>query len=472
MAHQDGSRVTEKLIEIQQLTQDTLAELHALQVAPGFLTAQEFAQREREIKALTDRLQALSAAEQLQRQLGSSELAQSERRLAEGDGKKMKYYGFRDVKIRFLGGIEVRLWARYYARSQTRATKGKGAYFGLLLLGVHNRCSPALASEVAQLAAAMNSLDDARDRLISLGVTLSKNQIADIAYAYSQRARMVQRMQGSGIVGSLAGKRVVISTDGGRVRIRTNKKGKRTKKGRRRYRTDWREPKLLAIYIVDEHGNIDRSFTPVLDGTMKGPDAVFGLIEGYLKELDIDEATKVLFIADGARWIWNRVGALFKRLGLKDEQCMELVDFFHVVEHLNTFVGLKKSWSQKQKRGWVTRQTNRLKAGEVESFQDAVRQLSKGCRSKDWRRERNYLLRNAEAGRLDYGAARELHLPIGSGIIESTVRRVLNLRLKGASIYWTRAHAEDMIFLRSYYKSGRWQVLENNALTATCNLAA
>ena len=146
-----------------------------------------------------------------------------------------------------------------------------------------------------------------------------------------------------GISSSLAGRRVVVSTDGGRVRIRTSKRGKRTKKGRRRYRTDWREPKLLAIYVVDEQGKIEREFTPVLDGTLKGPDVVFRLIEFYLSELQIEEATKVLFIADGARWIWNRVGALWKRLGLKAEQCIELVDFYHVVEHLGTLASLKKS---------------------------------------------------------------------------------------------------------------------------------
>ena len=164
-----------------------------------------------------------------------------------------------------------------------------------------------------------------------------------------------------GIPGSLEGRRVVISTDGGRVRIRQDKRGRRSKKGRRRYRTDWREPKLLVIYVVNEEGKIDRDFAPVLDGTLKGPDAVFRLIEFYLRELGIDQATKVLFIADGAKWIWNRVGALFKRLGLREDQCLQLVDFYHVVEHLNTLAGLKKNWSKKQKRGWITRQTNRLK---------------------------------------------------------------------------------------------------------------
>jgi hypothetical protein len=412
-------------------------------------------------------------AQQLQRQLGSEEMRQAEQKCAQGSGEKMKNFGYREVTVQFLGGLEIQLWARYYARNKVRAKRGKGAFYSLLLQGIHNHCSPALASEVAKLAAAMNSLDDARTQLEQMGVKLTKKQIAEIAYAFSQRARATQRIQGMQGFGNLAGKHVVISTDGGRVRIRTNKKGKRTKKGRHRYRTDWREPKLLAIYVVDEEGKIDRSFTPVLDGTLQGPDAVFALIEQYLSQLNIDEATNVLFIADGAKWIWKRVGAMFERLGLKPEQCMELVDFYHVVEHLHVLSGLKKkSWSKKQKRGWVTRQTNRLKRGDMEGFMEAVRKFCQGKRGKDWRRERDYLLRNAKAGRLDYALARERHLPNGSGIIESTVRRVLNLRMKGASIFWTKENAEDMILLRSYYKSGHWQVLENNALTNNHELAA
>lgn len=429
----------------------------------------ELADREREFKRLTDRLQGLSTAEQLQRLLGSEAQRQNERKCADATGKKLKNFGFRAVRVRFLGGFEITLLARYYARSQARLEKGKGAYFGLMLLGIYDHCSPALASEVAKLAAAMNSLEDARRQLAGMGVLLSVKQIAAIAYQFSQRARLRQKAGNMGISGNLRGKRVVVSTDGGRVRIRTNKRGKRTKKGRRRYRTDWREPKLLAIYVVDEQGKIEREFTPVLDGTLQGPDAVFRLIEFYLCELQIEAATKVLFIADGARWIWNRVGALWKRLGLKEDQCLELVDFYHVVEHLGTLAGLQKGWSKKQKRGWITRQVNRLKQGKVEAFEQEVKKF---CRGKLWRRERDYLLRNASAGRLNYGLARQQKLPNGSGIIESTVRRVLNLRMKGASIYWTKDHAEDMILLRAYYKSGYWKVLENKAFEYSSNMAA
>lgn len=50
-------------------------------------------------------------------------------------------------------------------------------------------------------------------------------------------------------------------------------------------------------------------------------------------------------------------------------------------------------------------------------------------------------------------------IPLGSGGVESTVRRVVNLRLKGPSIFWRGPNAECMLHLRSYLKAGRWDEL-------------
>ena len=56
-------------------------------------------------------------------------------------------------------------------------------------------------------------------------------------------------------------------------------------------------------------------------------------------------------------------------------------------------------------------------------------------------------------------------LPIGSGAMESAIRRVVNLRLKGASIYWLEETAEAMLLLRSFYKSGRWDMLKKQTFS-------
>ena len=47
-------------------------------------------------------------------------------------------------------------------------------------------------------------------------------------------------------------------------------------------------------------------------------------------------------------------------------------------------------------------------------------------------------------------------LPVGSGAIESAVRRVLNLRLKGAGLLWLGANAEGALVGRAAALTGRW----------------
>jgi len=460
----DDSKAIQRITEIERWLQEAKAELDRWLAAGCTPTdAAELAQREREGKALTDRLQALATALELQRALAGPALHEQERTLAKASPKKMKDFGYRPVTVQFLGGLEVELMARYWCRSQARADKGKGSYFGLVLLGVCDRTTPALASEVAQLAAALASFEDARARLRQMGVNMSIRRIANVAYHFAQRARSRQELEGMGIEGSLAGKQVVISTDGGRLRVRRNKRGQRTKKGRSRYHTDWREPKLLVIYVVNEKGRIAQEFAPVIDGTLQGPDEVFRLMEFYLRQLGIDQAAEVLFIADGAKWIWQRVTQLWKRLGLVGVRCRELVDFYHVVEHVYALAALNTTWRASYRKQWAARQRGRLWRGELKAFTDDVERLCQGKRGKGWARERDYLLRNARTGRLDYAKARRAKMPIGSGTMESAIRRVVNLRLKGPGIFWHEDHAEQMLLLRTYYKSKHWQVLTNKA---------
>jgi hypothetical protein len=71
--------------------------------------------------------------------------------------------------------------------------------------------------------------------------------------------------------------------------------------------------------------------------------------------------------------------------------------------------------------------------------------------------ELNYLEKHGEAGRLDYAQFRRRKLPVGSGAIESAIRRVINLRMKGNSIFWKEENAEGMLVLRGLVLSRRWR---------------
>jgi hypothetical protein len=99
-----------------------------------------------------------------------------------------------------------------------------------------------------------------------------------------------------------AGRRVVISSDGGRIRLRETKRGPKTKQGRRRYTGAWREPKVLLVYVVDAQGKRDATFVPCDGCDAQGAGWCSPCCEA-LQRLAITQADQVLLIADGAPWI-------------------------------------------------------------------------------------------------------------------------------------------------------------------------
>ena len=73
---------------------------------------------------------------------------------------------------------------------------------------------------------------------------------------------------------------------------------------------------------------------------------------------------------------------------------------------------------------------------------------------------------------MDYATSRRHQMPIGSGAIESAIRRVINLRVKSNSTYWLRENAETMIRLRAWLKAGRAEELFTQTTYVANNLVA
>ena len=157
-----------------------------------------------------------------------------------------------------------------------------------------------------------------------------------------------------GLLDRVTGKRVVVSLDGGRVRVRRKKRGPKTKKGRNRFHTDWKEPKLLILYVVGDDGRPSQTWAPIIDGTLRGPEAVFALLLSYARQIGLNAADKVLFIADGAPWIWRRLQRLIAALGLSPTQVLGLIDFYHAAKQLSDAVKLRR-WSATQRTRWLNR---------------------------------------------------------------------------------------------------------------------
>lgn len=293
------------------------------------------------------------------------------------------------------------------------------------------------------------------------GFHLDIKTIRLICARFAARARACFKAEEVPLAAEFKGKRVVISMDGGRLRIRKNKSGHRTRKNRQRYSTDWREPKLILVYVVNADGQKDRNTPSLMDASLDGPDMIFGMLLYYLKQLGVAAADQLLFISDGAKWIWERVTNLIIRLGLLANQCLMLLDFYHAVEHLSSLAAQKR-WNPQQAKHWVSKQRRRLLKGKLDSFIQEIEIVCRGSKNKILLRECEYFKNHF--AHMQYNEIKAKHLPIGSGAVESGIRRVINMRLKGPGIFWHETTAEAMLLLRSYYKAGRWHLLEKMAV--------
>src|SRR5215475_9217006 len=376
MASESGwsSQDTDYARDIQEVRN----ELCQMQQTPRLVTSpHELEMLEREIRQRTDRLGSLLVGHHLQQALDSAALQADQERLVRQWPKPLKNDGRVKVGMRTAQGHTVPVWVTYYRRKgQRRAGKrDAGVYAGLVLLGIYNRCTPALAAEVSLLAAMLGSLAEAQDVLATRGVKLDTKTVRLIAYRYATRARLAQQIERTAFEDTVAGRRVVISSDGERLRLREPKRGPQTKKERRRYTSAWREPKVLIVYVVDAEGKQESHFAPFIDATLKGPDVVFALLRIYLQRLEITLADHVLFIADGAPWIWKRVPLLVQALGLAVEQVHELLDFYHAVHHLGEVAALRPDWSAKTRARWRTQQRRLLLQGQVKQVIAAVQAI-------------------------------------------------------------------------------------------------
>src|SRR4029450_6962252 len=135
--------------------------------------------------------------------------------------------------------------------------------------------------------------------------------------------------------GPLAGQRVRVSLDGGRVRTRRRRRGRKTAPGRPGFSTPWREPRLLVIDILNAQGPPDRLRLPLYDVLLGDAEAVWALLIGYLRLLGAASAEVVEFIADGAEWIWKRGAPLRTLAEIPASKVVEVLDFYHASQYLS-----------------------------------------------------------------------------------------------------------------------------------------
>lgn len=330
-----------------------------------------------------------------------------------------------------------------------RGGGGAGIYPALKALGFIAGASPALC-ERAVLGVLCNTFDEAEDALRRDGIPISAKRLRTVSMKFSRAALEQRRLRAESPAraGSLAGRRIAVTIDGGRIRTRLAKRGR--KKG---FHTDWKEPKLFSIYEIDAGGRKAGKSLLACDGTIDGPDGLIRLLAAELVIRGAAEADRLVIIADGAPWIWNSIDDLIRMAGLDAGKVTRILDFYHAAEHLKAISEILYSSPAKQTQ-WFNKMRRMLKTRAPKVFMAELAACLGRGGNRILKREFNYFASNAAS--INYRIFRRMNLPIGSGVIESAIRRVVNLRLKGAGMFWIKENAEGLLHLRCQLKSGNW----------------
>jgi hypothetical protein len=161
------------------------------------------------------------------------------------------------------------------------------------------------------------------------------------------------------------------------------------------------------------------------------------------------KAQKLVCVSDGAVWIWNIILTCYA-------SCIQVIDWWHAVEKLWEIGGILLGEGSNVTEAWVKHLKDLLWAGDMRSLLHEIRsRCPEGVPLPDRLGILiGYLYRHR--GRMTYQAFRAAGYPVGSGTVESGCKVVVQARMTGAGMRWSRAGAQAMLALRCLLLSERW----------------
>lgn len=173
----------------------------------------------------------------------------------------------------------------------------------------------------------------------------------------------------------------------------------------------------------------------------------------------------VILLCDGAKELWNRLGAEFTEATL-GRPVYRLVDLWHLLEKLGTatrlMYGDKEGASMLAK--WRLKLLNEDNALEqiLQTLQDSGKEQVRVGDSRPVHEAITYLENHRED--MKYAPARRLGLPVGSGNVEAACKSLYEVRLKRPGCRWKEDTGAHIVDLRSLALSDRYDEAVPRAL--------
>jgi hypothetical protein len=214
----------------------------------------------------------------------------------------------------------------------------------------------------------------------------------------------------------------------------------------------WKEMKVGRVFS-------DKDCIPIQENRKKIMENLYvchlGEHHEFFSKLEYyaDGYKKKVCIADGAKWIWKWAHEMYPEM-------LQILDYFHAVEKIGYYAS-QQFPDEKEKEKWLSEQKEKLLNNGVGEVIDLLEQSK--SKNKEAEKTRinaiRYYQNNME--RMQYKTYKDAGYLIGSGAIEAAHRNVVQQRLKLSGQRWSKKGAQQIVNLRAYKKSNRWQEVVN-----------
>ena len=237
--------------------------------------------------------------------------------------------------------------------------------------------------------------------------------------------------------------------------------------GHPRGKTAWHEIKVGVLARVGRHTT--RTGKSVARLRQRRLVAVFGDIEALQRRLwlealrqGIRRAPPVVWLSDGAQGLWHLFEACFAR------QATGILDFYHAAHQLWKGAAAWLDGRTTQARRWFAWARHRLRHGMPDGvladLADALDVEGLPATARETVRT-VYASLERHREHIDYATDKELGLPLGSGMVESACKWLIQQRFKGVGMRWSEDGFNHLLHLRLAWVNGRMETLFGLALS-------
>jgi len=173
------------------------------------------------------------------------------------------------------------------------------------------------------------------------------------------------------------------------------------------------------------------------------------LAEVEMQRRGVSQAKEVCAVTDGADWLQGFVD-------LHRPDAVRILDFPHAAEHVSLLLQALQQAGMNLPPDLLSRLLHRLKQCGPPLLLRLLDRLPHHLVQQEGVREQvGYLCKRIPL--MQYQDYRPDGWPIGSGMVESANKIVVQARLKGAGMHWQSTHVNPMLALRNAVCNERWQ---------------